>query len=111
MEKNSYRLINHRPPKGGLFILEDVMSNKNNTVEGFNKLLNLVKFDIVTSFEDISQFKDFEEFYGEVEKQNAYEEEWAEFEKEGIKSVYLVAYNELLVESKIFNITTKDIPF
>lgn len=62
-----------------------------------------VTLEIVSTFEEeeFSTFSDFEDFFAEVDVNNAYEEDWPEWLENGVKGTYEEVWNELRSELKI----------
>lgn len=61
-----------------------------------------VKTEIFSSFtkEEIILFVNFDEFWDQVDAQNAYEEEWQDWKNKGIKNIYLEIYQEIISGEK-----------
>ena len=61
------------------------------------ELKNEVAKEVLSTYthEEIREFKNFREFWGQVETQNAYEEDWKAWKKKGIKATYSSVYYQL----------------
>lgn len=47
------------------------------------------------SHDEIREFKNFQEFWDQIDILNAHEEEWQEYKEAGVKSVYSKTYYQL----------------
>lgn len=56
----------------------------------------MIGMEVDASFtqEELNDYSDFQDFWGDVEVQNAYEEEWERWKAKGVKEVYLRVFNE-----------------
>lgn len=55
---------------------------------------SIVFQEVASSYDhdEMLSFKNFSEFWDQIDTQNAYEEEWKEWKRKGIKSVYKSVY-------------------
>ena len=51
-------------------------------------------YDKHTAHQAFDKFSTFKEFWDDVDVTNAYEEEWKEWKRKGIKNLYKEIYNE-----------------
>lgn len=61
------------------------------------EMKDLVMQEVTSSYDhdEIRGFKNFQEFWDQVDTQNAYEEEWKAWKKKGIKFTYREVYYQL----------------
>lgn len=62
-----------------------------------NDIKELVTIEVRASFtsDEILEFKNFDKFWETIDGQNAFEEEWQAYKKNGIKGIYKEAYYDL----------------
>jgi len=77
---------------------KELVFNNENTLETCEDVQHLVLEEIESTFteEEILDFESFEEFWGVIDAQNAFEEEWKSWTGKGIKQTYEKFYNEIL---------------